>query len=237
MEPLSRLDWDTPFLIEAGKKGIAATQFLYSNANRPAFARTNLGKVYTRFKLWSWSSVKFRNQVYHEAESMGYRPGSVEFERMQRLIIADLFAVGLVGLLPYTIFDYSLPAPLSYFQNLADWMFGNSKERERAFFASNVGLPAALAPLNEFLPPIARLGKGIWDVPSTFGLLWSGDIQRVAEFTTYSLFPGGRMSKDVFKSLQQPTGVLDFLAGVPLRNLGRLVKKKRSRGQFNITMP
>ena len=237
MEPLSRLDWDTPFLIEAGKKGIAATQFLYSNANRPAFARTNLGKVYTRFKLWSWSSVKFRNQVYHEAESMGYRPGSVEFERMQRLIIADLFAVGLVGLLPYTIFDYSLPAPLSYFQNLADWMFGNSKERERAFFASNVGLPAALAPLNEFLPPIARLGKGIWDVPSTFSLLWSGDIQRVAEFTTYSLFPGGRMSKDVFKSLQQPTGVLDFLAGVPLRNLGRLVKKKRSRGQFNITMP
>lgn len=224
-EPLNRLPYDTPFLIDQAKKGIAATQFLYSNANRPAFARTNMGKVYTRFKLWSWSSVRFQREIIQNAADHGYRPGTKEFERYQRLQTANLFAIALATLLPYSIFDYSLPAPLSYFQSTADWLYGNTKQRERAFFAKNVGIPQFLAPLNELMPPIARLPKGLLDLDESFKLLLDGEVSRLAEYTTYSLFPYGRMGKDLAKAYQNPMQTPSFLLGVPLDALSRLKKK------------
>ena len=145
----------------------------------------------------------------------GYKPGSKEMDRLQRLMTANLFAIGLVSLLPYSIFEYVLPAPLNYFQNLADWMFGNKKERERAFFAGSTGIPSAIAPLNEFFPPIARLPKGLYDLPNTFGLIFGGEAGRMSEYTTYTLFPYGRLGKDALKVLNDPTSWDTALFGIP----------------------
>ena len=102
-----------PFLIEIAKKGVKATQFLYSAPYRPAFARTALGKVMTRFQLWSWNAVRFRNDVYREAKVRGFRRGTAEYERFKRTMQADLFVVALANIFAYSLFDSALPAPIT----------------------------------------------------------------------------------------------------------------------------
>jgi hypothetical protein len=218
--------WDAPYLIDTAKKAMQTAQFLYSNANRQAFGRTNLGAIFTRFKHWAWQNVRFQGEIIRQAAYSGYRPGSVEMERFERMFAANVFALGLASLLPYTIFESALPPPLNYFQDLADWMFGNKKERERAFFAGNIGLPSALAPLNTIMPSIARLPKGIYDLPSTFGLIWGGELQRIGEFTTYSLFPFGRLGKDLARAWDSPELATQFLLGIPAHAIGRVKRKK-----------
>jgi hypothetical protein len=44
------------FVFEMALKGVENTQFLYQNAQRPAFMRTATGKVLSRFKLFVWNS-------------------------------------------------------------------------------------------------------------------------------------------------------------------------------------
>ena len=150
------------------------------------------------------------------ARDHGFLPNSPESKRFERLVTADLFVVGLASLLPMSIFGGALPAPFSYFKDLADWMFGNSKERERAYFSQSTGVPAALAPLNVLFPPIARLPKGIYDLPNTFNVMYGGEFSRIGEFTTYSLMPFGRMTKDLLKVYENPGLAPQALGGVPL---------------------
>ena len=47
----ANMELDHPLLIEMAKKGVKATQFLYSAPYRPAFSATSLGKAMTRFRL------------------------------------------------------------------------------------------------------------------------------------------------------------------------------------------
>lgn len=220
------LDYENPWLMDTARKAMGLTQFLYGNDTRPPFTRSSLGHIYARFKLWGWSNVRFQRQIFEAARDAGFRPGSAEVERVRRLMTANLFAIGLASLLPYTLFDASLPAPLNYFQNLADWLFGDDKERERAFFTGSTGLPTILAPLNELLPPIARIPKGLVDAPATFAAIWGGDPKAAAALTTYTLFPFGRMTKDVWRALNDPVRAVDILSGLPLNTIARMRQKE-----------
>ena len=202
-----------PYLIEQAKKAVKASQFLYTAPFRPSFARTSAGKVYSRFKLWAWNSVKFRKDVYKEAKYAGFRPGSPEAKRLERMMTADLFMIGMAKLLPYTMFDYSLPAPYSYFQDTSDWLFGSDQQRERAFYGV---LPKAIAPLHEFMPSILRGPEAI------FGNLFSGNWERFADYTLVSHFPFGMLGRDVWNAVQSPALIGEFLTGVPLHRMSRL---------------
>jgi len=206
-------DLNDPYLIQQAKKGVKASQFLYSAPFRSPFARTSAGKIFSRFKLWAWNSVKFRKDVYKEAKYAGYRPGSKEFDRLQRMITADLFMIGLAKLLPYTMFDYSLPAPYSYFQDTSDWLFGSDEQRERAFYGA---LPRAIAPLHEVMPSILRGPEAV------FGNIWTGNWERFANYTLVSYFPFGLLTRDVIGAIQSPALVGEFITGVPLHRMGRL---------------
>ena len=221
MEPMA-LEYDNLYLIEQGKRSVEFSQFLYDAPHKPAFAATSLGQVYSRFKLWAWQSVMFRRHIYEEASNVGFSPESPEFDRLKRAAIADLFMFGMAMLLPYTIFDYGLPSPYNWFQSLADWIFGDDKKRERAFFISSFGLPTALAPLSELLPPIARLPKGIYD---GFRFIWGGDTEKLSSYTVYTLFPFGRMAHDVYRAINNPSMAFDFLTGIPLHRIGRVKKQ------------
>ena len=163
--------------------------------------------------MWAWNSVKFRKDIYRDAKYAGYRPGSKEFERLQRMAIADLFIIGMAKLLPYTMFDYSLPAPYSYFQDTSDWLFGSDKQRERAFYGV---LPRAIAPLHEFMPSFLRGPEAV------FGNIWTGSWERFANYTLVSYFPFGLLGRDIYGALQSPAMVGEFITGVPLHRLGRL---------------
>ena len=66
---------DDPYLIDAGLRGVEATQFLYHSAFRPAFMRTSMGKVMTRFRLFSFQSIRVRKELERRANYYGYKKG------------------------------------------------------------------------------------------------------------------------------------------------------------------
>jgi len=70
-----------------------------------------MGKVFSRFQLWAWNSVKFKRDIFTEAAEMGYDPNSQQFKRLQRMMTADLFMLGLASLFPSSMFGAKLPQP------------------------------------------------------------------------------------------------------------------------------
>lgn len=232
MQPMTAVDFDNPWLVEMAKRGVQSSQFMYNAANRPMFAATNMGKVYSRFKLWAWNSVKFRRELYREAKFRGFRPDTVEFNRYQRMALADMFMVGLAAMMPHSMLDSSLPAPYSWFKELAALFFDDEQksQREKLFFGQSTGLPGDLSFLNEVVPPIARLPKGIMQLPEAFSEIWSGNIHKLGAYSAWTLMPGGRMTRDVVRTLDNPSMAADFLTGIPLHRMAQ-AKKRMSEGK------
>ena len=179
--------FDHPFLIEYAKKGVKATQFLYNAPYRPAFARTALGKVMTRFQLWSWNAVRFRNDVIREARTRGLRPGTEAFERFKRTAQIDLFVFAMGNIFAYSLFETAMPAPWNWLQDTSDWLFGNEQERDRAFFGT---WPAPVAPLQMITPPIARFPA------AGLQAYINDDPGRLADYHIYTALPFGRIVRD-----------------------------------------
>ena len=203
---------DHPFLINKAKKGVQATQFLYSAPYRPAFSRTSLGKVMTRFQTWAWNSVRFRNDVIKEARQYGYTPGSPEFERFKRMQLTDTFVFALANVFAYSLFEAALPAPYSWFQDTADWLFGDEKERDRAFFGQ---WPTAVAPLQMVTPPILRM------VPATFSAISKDDYSKLSGYYAWSMFPFGRIAYDTKGIMNNPMMSVEKLTGIPYIQFAR----------------
>ena len=213
-------DFDHPFLIELAKKGVKSTQFLYSAPFRPMFARTALGKVMTRFQLWAWNSVRFRNQVLREAELKGWKPGTQEFKRYQRLATTDLFTLGLASVFMYSLFENALPAPWNWFQDVSDLMFGDDKERERAFFGA---YPYPFQPLQMVTPPIARI------LPPLFKGMVTDDYSKLSNYYIWTMFPFGRLGRDVLGEsglLHNPAYGIEKMTGLPYTKFASELKGK-----------
>ena len=212
-------DPNHPFLIELAKKGVKATQFLYNAPNRPPFARSALGKVMTRFQLWAWNAARFRNDVNRQMNIYGYRPGSEAYEKYKRQMTGDLFMLALANVFMYSMFDNQLPAPWNWLQETADWVLGNEKERDKAFFGA---YPTSLAPLQLITPPVARLG------PAAIRGWLDDDWSKLAEYQVWTMFPFGRMAKSVFgpgNLIENPIRVMEQTTGFPLGQLHRYMKE------------
>ena len=221
-------DPNHPFLIEMAKKGVKATQFLYSAPFRPAFARTALGKVMTRFQLWSWNAVRFRNDVYRQAKIHGFVEGTPEFEKFARTAQIDMFVFALSNVFAYSLFETALPAPWNWFQDTSEWIFGDEKERDRAFFGQ---WPKQLAPLQMVTPPVFRL------LPSAMRSLVDDDWSKFSEYYIWTMFPFGRMARDTIgpgNLVENPIRIMEKLSGFPLLNLQREAKKIK---EGNIEVP
>ena len=217
--------FDHPYLIQMAKRGVKATQFLYSAPHRPMFAATSLGKVWTRFQLWSWNAVAFRNQVIRDASRFGWREGTAEFERFQRLATADLFMLSLASVFMYSLFESALPAPWNWFQDIAELMFGDDKGRERAFFGA---YPYPLQPLQMVTPPALRM------LPPLFKGIVTDDYAKLSNYYIYTMFPFGRMFKDVFGPggvLENPMYGVEKISGLPYVQFARQSKKGKEKKQ------
>ena len=208
-------DPEHPFLIEQAKAGVQATQFLYSAPFRPAFARTALGKVLTRFQLWAWNSVRFRNDVRRQAKIYGLIPGTEAYERYARTMQIDIFVLALANMFAYSLFETALPAPWNWMQDTADWILGDAKERDKAFFGQ---WPKQLAPLQMVTPPILRL------LPSSMRAMVDDDWSRVSKYHLWTMLPFGRIGRDLFGEgnlIDNPIRVLEKTTGFPLLQLQR----------------
>tara|TARA_R110002020_G_scaffold212480_2_gene419091 strand:- start:5653 stop:15180 length:9528 start_codon:yes stop_codon:yes gene_type:complete len=214
-----------PFLIEQAKKGVKATQFLYNAPHRPGFARTSLGKVMTRFHLWGWNSVRFRNDIMREARIQGLTPGTATYDKFQRLATLDLLMVGLASAFQYSLFELALPAPWNWFQDTADWLFGNEKERDRAFFGA---WPSQVAPLQIVTPPIMRVPLGAYKGWVT------GDYEKLSDYILWSSFPFGRFARDLLHPesglIRNPIRFPEKLTGLPVMQLQKSITKLKKEG-------
>ena len=167
------------YVFEKAERGIEMTQFLYQNAHRPAFMRTSMGKVLGRFKLFVFNSVRMRKEFYKQAKLNGFKQGSESYERFKDTFAIDMMMYALGSAFMFSLFDTTLPPPWDWVQALADYTFGDKREREMAFFGSKLG------PLNVLKPPIAR-------VPEAFGELLTGQYEDFTNYTVYTMFPFGR---------------------------------------------
>jgi hypothetical protein len=206
---------DHPWLIDTANRGVKATQYLYNNANRPAFARTAIGRVFSRFQLYVWNSVRFRRDVFREAKKIGYDPGSREVKRLRRLMTADLFVMGLASFVPFSLFGASVPPPFQEFTSMAKWAFGDEDDEEDAFFGSPLG-PASLV-----TPPAAR------PMEDMFRLMLTNDWQKHAGWSMLTWFPFGRLAKDSLKTMENPHTAAERLTGIPVISLSNEIKEER----------
>ena len=220
---------DHPFLIEMAKKGVKASQFLYDASNRPAFARSGLGKMMTRFQLWSWNAWRFRNDVNREARQRGYTQGTPEYERFKRTASIDLMVYALGSVFAMSLFDNAIPAPLNHLKETTEWLFGDEKERERAFWGT---YPRPIAPLQAITPPI--LGK----VMSTLKAFTDDGLNDFVQYHMYTMFPFGRMIKDVSpfvkgNLLDNPYRLIEKTTGLPYGALQRERSKYKEETAYH----
>ena len=206
-----------PFLIEMAKKNVKATQFLYSAPYRPAFARTALGKVMTRFQLWSWNAHRFRNDVIREARVRGYRNGTPEYEKFKRTAQADLLTYSLGTVFAMSLFDLAIPAPLNHFKETTEWLFGDDETRKRAFWGE---FPTPIAPLKIISPPISRVPISILKT------LTDENYNKFFDYHIYTMFPFGRMVRDIApfakgNVLDNPYRMVEKFTGLPYGDLQR----------------
>lgn len=168
-----------PYIFQQAERGIEMTQFLYQNSFRPAFMRTATGKVLGRFKLFAFNSVRIRKEFYRQAKLQGFKEGTEAYNRFKNTWAIDLWMYALGSAFMFSLFDTTLPPPFDWVQAMADWTFGDRKEKDMAFFGSPLG------PLNILKPPIAR-------VPEAMGELLTGQYKDFTNYTAYTMFPFGR---------------------------------------------
>jgi hypothetical protein len=216
-------EYDHPFLIEIAKKGVKATQFLYDAPFRPAFARTSLGKVMSRFQLWSWNSVRFRNDVHRQAKIYGYQPGTPEWARFERTMQTDLFVFALANVFAYSMFESNLPQPWGWIQDFSDWIFGDEGERDKAFYGA---WPKEVAPLQMVTPPALRLAG-----PALNAWL-NDDWSKIARYHVWAMFPFGRINRDLYgpgNLIENPMRLPEKIMGLPVMQAQRAMTKWKDR--------
>ena len=222
---------DHPFLIEQAKKGVKATQFLYNAPFRPGFARTALGKIMTRFQLWGWNAHRFRNDVIREARIRGYRQGTPEYEKFKRTAQIDLLTYSLASVFAMSIFENVLPAPLNHLKESAEWLFGDEKERNKAFWGKSSVWPLALRPLQIITPPISR-------VATPLKALVNDDYDKFLNYHIYTMFPFGRIARDVSpwakgNVLDNPYRIVEKFTGLPYGDLQRQRRKYKDEEAYH----
>ena len=216
------LKLDDPYIMEYGLKGIEATQFLYHSPNRPAFMRTALGKVLSRFKLFVFNSVRVRKEMYKQAKYYGFKEGTEQFERFKDLMFIDLMTFALGSMFAYSLFDTALPPPWDFLQETSEWLYGDRRERERAFFGQ---YPYPIAPLGYVTPPIAR-------IPIAFASILNGDHEKFLDYHIHTMYPFGRIYRQFDQTFNKPYGTtvgrgMQQFFRLPTDKLKTRIKKAR----------
>ena len=221
--------YNDPRLIELAKKGSDASQFLYNSASRPIASATPIGKIFSRFQLYAWNSVRFRRDVYQQAKALGFRQDTPEFERLRTALTADLMVLGLASTLPYSTFQAVAPVGFGALTSLSEYLFGDEEEREKAFFgilpypANIIGLAAP--PGLRILTTPVKGGMALFDLML---LNSSEDLELFLQNDLTSLIPFGSMVKNLYRAKESPQMSIEFLTGLPYMALSRTMNRLNS---------
>ena len=221
------LKYDNPYLVRMATEGVKATQFLYHSSARPAFSRTSTGKILTRFMPFAWNSIRFRRLAFQRAATYGFDMNTLPGRRLQRILTLDMLTFALANIFTSSIFDSALPPPMSYLQDTADWVFGDEKMRERAFF--NQWPHPALAPLSTITGPSLRL------VLAPTKALINNDWEPFLNYQAWTLAPFGRFARSLYRTADVPEMWVEELTGFPIHRLAQKMKKSRKETEEELT--
>jgi hypothetical protein len=149
--------------------------------------------------------------VNRQAAEMGYDAGTPEYDRLKRMMQADLFVLGLASIVPWSIFGNAVAPPFNQLKEASKVVFGDEDERERAFYGADWGALNWAKPVAKpFMPPAARVPEGL------FRLMMTQDWQRFTGYTISSWFPFGRVTRDGIKAIANPAVAPERLLGIPV---------------------
>ena len=216
---IPNIKFDNPYLLRMATEGVRATQFLYHSSARPAFSRTTTGKILTRFMPFAWNSVRFRRLAYQRAATYNFDLNTIPGKRFQRILTLDAFTFALANIFVSSIFDSAMPPPMSYMQDTADWLFGDEKQRERAFF--NQWPHPALAPLSTVTGPSLRFVLG-----PTKALI-NNDWEPFLNYQLWTWAPFGRFGRSLYRTAEVPEMWVEEMTGIPIHRASQMLKKAR----------
>jgi len=177
-----------------------------------------MGQVLSRFQHWSWNSVAMRKNIVKTANIYGM--GSKSYDRLKRMATLDIFMFTLASAFMSSIFESALPAPYNWLQDTAEWIFGDKKERQRAFMGSPAG------PLQIITPPIARIPM------STLGAVLTGSWDKFLNYQLWTFFPFGRLARETVRTARVPEMAIEFTTGIPVHDFGRQKRKLKEEEPF-----
>ena len=102
-------------------------------------------------------------------------------------------------------------------QDTADWVFGDEKERDRAFFSS--WPHPLLAPLQIVTPPVARFGL------TPINAMINGNWDRFSDYYLWTFFPFGRFARSIKKTFEVPEMWVEQMTGIPIHGIAREMDK------------
>ena len=178
--------------------------------------------------MYSWNSVKFRNHIKREARIMGYREGTDAYERFKRTTALDFMMFGMANVYMYSIFEQNLPQPYGWYQDTADWIFGDEKERDRAFYGN---WPSTIAPLQMVTPVGFRMG------PPVFKAILDDDWSKIGRYHVWSMMPFGRMARDIFgpgNLRENPMRIPEKIFGFPLTEIQKQARQRKEDKEAEI---
>lgn len=219
------LEYDDPWIMQVAREGVKASQFLYSNGERPEFMSTPMGKIFHRFQLFTYNSVEYRINALKAAQVTGIGPGSDDQKRFDRMAVADLFVFGMASLLPFSMFGSIMMAPYTGLQNSLQYFFGTDDEKKKVFFSP---MPY---PLN-IVQPIVPVG--LREIPQLFGFFNpNGTIMQNVENMVVSAAPFQRIGKDIYRTYKNPVSVIDNMTGIPLVGMTKVNAKISAMSTFD----
>ena len=139
-----------------------------------------------------------------------------------------MFVMALGTAFAFSLFDTTLPPPYDWVQETGDWLLGDKKTRDRAFFGQ---YPYPIAPLNVVTPPVANVPMAF------FSALINKDLERFFDYHAYLMFPFGRMIRSIDKTIDEPYGTTEGRAmqqffGIPLDKVrGKIDRAKLTKAR------
>jgi hypothetical protein len=205
------IPFNSTVLVDHAVKGVQASQFMYQATFRPNFANTSLGRIMTRFQPYAWNSIGRRMKLYKDADMVGFQADLNASKKFQRQFTLDVMALALGNVFIASIFEYAMSPPMSWMQDSAALLFGDEKERDRAFFSSYPH--PALAPLQIVTPPIGRF------VLSPISAVLNGEWETFSKYQLATYFPFGRLYRDAARTYDSPSMAVEWMTGLPLHQV------------------
>jgi hypothetical protein len=226
-------DYDDQILVSMANKGVEATQFLYNNINRPQFANSAVGSILTRFQTWTYNALKGKADIVSEANRVGFKSGTQEFKKLERMMQIDMSVIALASLFPMSMFSSNVAPPYNYLVDISELIFGGEEDEEgnelNIFqrFGNAIANPQSFSPLGLTTPPITRIAL------DPIRALFTGEWDRFFDYHLWTWFPFGMPARTAYKTVVNPTFAMEYMTGFPFAGLMQNIARTREEDQLD----